>query len=145
MKDTSLSLPRLTSSSLPCLVVTEQDSAAAQQYSRQGCPTGLRAELWALILNSTNQPQVTQTHSWTLVTAVSCHYLLQNSRAHTAAVIPKLNVYCKPRFSAAAVSPVLFSLVSVENPNNTIHFVSRDLHRTVKTNILNTNWPTRST
>uniref|UniRef100_A0A3Q1GZH5 Rab-GAP TBC domain-containing protein n=1 Tax=Anabas testudineus TaxID=64144 RepID=A0A3Q1GZH5_ANATE len=38
-------------------VVTEQDSAAAQQYSRQGCPTGLRAELWALILNSTNQPQ----------------------------------------------------------------------------------------
>lgn len=39
-------------------VVQEQDSAAAQQYSRQGCPTGLRAELWALILNSTNQPQV---------------------------------------------------------------------------------------
>uniref|UniRef100_A0A8D3E1X8 TBC1 domain family, member 19 n=1 Tax=Scophthalmus maximus TaxID=52904 RepID=A0A8D3E1X8_SCOMX len=32
------------------------DSAAAQQYSRQGCPTGLRADLWALILNSTNQP-----------------------------------------------------------------------------------------
>lgn len=39
-------------------VVEEQDSAAAQQYSRQGCPTGLRADLWALILNSTNQPQV---------------------------------------------------------------------------------------
>lgn len=39
-------------------MVQEQDSAAAQQYSRQGCPTGLRAELWALILNSTNQPQV---------------------------------------------------------------------------------------
>lgn len=39
-------------------VVLEQDSAAAQQYSRQGCPTGLRADLWALILNSTNQPQV---------------------------------------------------------------------------------------
>lgn len=38
-------------------VVEEQDSAAAQQYSRQGCPTGLRADLWALILNSTNQPQ----------------------------------------------------------------------------------------
>ncbi|XP_036967614.1 TBC1 domain family member 19 [Acanthopagrus latus] len=38
-------------------VVLEQDSAAAQQYSRQGCPTGLRADLWALILNSTNQPQ----------------------------------------------------------------------------------------
>ncbi|KAM6909057.1 LOW QUALITY PROTEIN: TBC1 domain family member 19 [Xenentodon cancila] len=38
-------------------VVSEQDSAAAQQYSRQGCPTGLRADLWALILNSTNQPQ----------------------------------------------------------------------------------------
>ncbi|XP_047465169.1 TBC1 domain family member 19 isoform X2 [Mugil cephalus] len=38
-------------------VVVEQDSAAAQQYSRQGCPTGLRADLWALILNSTNQPQ----------------------------------------------------------------------------------------
>ncbi|XP_018559921.1 LOW QUALITY PROTEIN: TBC1 domain family member 19 [Lates calcarifer] len=37
-------------------VVADQDSAAAQQYSRQGCPTGLRAELWALILNSTNQP-----------------------------------------------------------------------------------------
>uniref|UniRef100_A0A8D0DBA0 TBC1 domain family, member 19 n=1 Tax=Sander lucioperca TaxID=283035 RepID=A0A8D0DBA0_SANLU len=38
-------------------VVLEQDSAAAQQYSRQGCSTGLRADLWALILNSTNQPQ----------------------------------------------------------------------------------------
>ncbi|PWA28798.1 hypothetical protein CCH79_00012920 [Gambusia affinis] len=35
----------------------EQDSAAAQQYSRRGCPTGLRADLWALILNSTNQLQ----------------------------------------------------------------------------------------
>lgn len=53
------------------VVVLEQDSAAAQQYSRQGCPTGLRADLWALILNSTNQPQVlyayiyiyAQTHS----------------------------------------------------------------------------------
>uniref|UniRef100_A0A8C6UK68 TBC1 domain family, member 19 n=1 Tax=Neogobius melanostomus TaxID=47308 RepID=A0A8C6UK68_9GOBI len=39
-------------------VVEEQDSAAAQQYSRRGCPTGLRADLWALILNATNQPQV---------------------------------------------------------------------------------------
>uniref|UniRef100_A0A674F1T3 TBC1 domain family, member 19 n=1 Tax=Salmo trutta TaxID=8032 RepID=A0A674F1T3_SALTR len=38
-------------------VVNEQDSAAAQQYSRQGCPTGLRADLWALILNSTNEPE----------------------------------------------------------------------------------------
>uniref|UniRef100_A0A669CXT3 TBC1 domain family, member 19 n=1 Tax=Oreochromis niloticus TaxID=8128 RepID=A0A669CXT3_ORENI len=38
-------------------VVMEEDSAAAQQYSRQGCPTGLRADLWALILNATNQPQ----------------------------------------------------------------------------------------
>ncbi|KAM6895176.1 TBC1 domain family member 19 isoform 1-T1 [Lycodopsis pacificus] len=38
-------------------VVMEQDSAAAQQYSRQGCSTGLRADLWALILNSNNQPQ----------------------------------------------------------------------------------------
>uniref|UniRef100_A0A8C6UMF0 TBC1 domain family, member 19 n=1 Tax=Neogobius melanostomus TaxID=47308 RepID=A0A8C6UMF0_9GOBI len=36
---------------------TQQDSAAAQQYSRRGCPTGLRADLWALILNATNQPQ----------------------------------------------------------------------------------------
>ncbi|XP_048827858.1 TBC1 domain family member 19 [Brienomyrus brachyistius] len=35
-------------------VVSEQDSAAAQQYSRQGCPTGLRATLWALILNCGN-------------------------------------------------------------------------------------------
>uniref|UniRef100_A0A8C3AFT5 TBC1 domain family, member 19 n=1 Tax=Cyclopterus lumpus TaxID=8103 RepID=A0A8C3AFT5_CYCLU len=38
-------------------VIVEQDSAAAQQYSRQGCSTGLRADLWALILNSNNQPQ----------------------------------------------------------------------------------------
>uniref|UniRef100_A0A3B3YPP8 Rab-GAP TBC domain-containing protein n=1 Tax=Poecilia mexicana TaxID=48701 RepID=A0A3B3YPP8_9TELE len=38
-------------------LVVEQDSAAAQQYSRRGCPTGLRAALWALILNSTNQLQ----------------------------------------------------------------------------------------
>lgn len=40
------------------LVLSEQDSAAAQQYSRQGCPTGLRAQLWALILNATNEPEV---------------------------------------------------------------------------------------
>lgn len=43
-------------------VLSEQDSAAAQQYSRQGCPTGLRADVWALILNATNQPQVPQPH-----------------------------------------------------------------------------------
>uniref|UniRef100_A0A673LGL1 Rab-GAP TBC domain-containing protein n=1 Tax=Sinocyclocheilus rhinocerous TaxID=307959 RepID=A0A673LGL1_9TELE len=39
------------------VVVSEQDSAAAQQYSRQGCPTGLRAQLWSLILNTTNDPE----------------------------------------------------------------------------------------
>ncbi|XP_068612008.1 TBC1 domain family member 19 [Brachionichthys hirsutus] len=38
-------------------VVAEQNSAAAQQYSRRGCPTELRADLWGLILNATNQPQ----------------------------------------------------------------------------------------
>uniref|UniRef100_A0A671NGM3 TBC1 domain family member 19-like n=1 Tax=Sinocyclocheilus anshuiensis TaxID=1608454 RepID=A0A671NGM3_9TELE len=38
-------------------VVSEQDSAAAQQYSKQGCPTGLRAQLWSLILNTTNDPE----------------------------------------------------------------------------------------
>ncbi|CAG04574.1 unnamed protein product, partial [Tetraodon nigroviridis] len=38
-------------------VLSQQDSAAAQQYSRRGCPTGLRADVWALILNATNQPQ----------------------------------------------------------------------------------------
>ncbi|XP_072422530.1 TBC1 domain family member 19 isoform X3 [Chiloscyllium punctatum] len=36
-------------------VLSEQDSAAAQQYIRQGCPTGLRADMWALILNIDNQ------------------------------------------------------------------------------------------
>ncbi|KAG8511243.1 TBC1 domain family member 19, partial [Galemys pyrenaicus] len=35
----------------------EQDSAAAQQYVRQGSPTALRAELWALILNISSQPE----------------------------------------------------------------------------------------
>lgn len=39
-------------------VLAEQDSAAAQQYVRQGCPTALRADLWALILNISNQPEV---------------------------------------------------------------------------------------
>uniref|UniRef100_A0A8C5CKL8 TBC1 domain family, member 19 n=1 Tax=Gadus morhua TaxID=8049 RepID=A0A8C5CKL8_GADMO len=39
------------------IMVLDQDSAAAQQYSRQGCPMGLRADLWALILNATNQAQ----------------------------------------------------------------------------------------
>uniref|UniRef100_A0A8D2P0L6 TBC1 domain family member 19 n=2 Tax=Zosterops lateralis melanops TaxID=1220523 RepID=A0A8D2P0L6_ZOSLA len=38
-------------------VLAEQDSAAAQQYVRQGCPTALRADLWALILNISNQPE----------------------------------------------------------------------------------------
>nr|XP_020636068.1 TBC1 domain family member 19 isoform X3 [Pogona vitticeps] len=38
-------------------VLIEQDSAAAQQYVRQGCPTSLRAELWALILNISSQPE----------------------------------------------------------------------------------------
>uniref|UniRef100_A0A4W3IWV5 TBC1 domain family, member 19 n=1 Tax=Callorhinchus milii TaxID=7868 RepID=A0A4W3IWV5_CALMI len=37
------------------VVLSEQDSAAAQQYIRQGCPTGLRADTWALILNISNQ------------------------------------------------------------------------------------------
>ncbi|XP_059844986.1 TBC1 domain family member 19 isoform X1 [Hypanus sabinus] len=36
-------------------VLSEQDSAAAQQYVRQGCPTALRADMWALILNVNNQ------------------------------------------------------------------------------------------
>ncbi|XP_048457664.1 TBC1 domain family member 19 [Rhincodon typus] len=39
-------------------VLSEQDSAAAQQYIRQGCPTGLRADMWALILNIDNQLEV---------------------------------------------------------------------------------------
>ncbi|XP_061440392.1 TBC1 domain family member 19 isoform X1 [Rhineura floridana] len=38
-------------------VLIEQDSAAAQQYVRQGCPNSLRAELWALILNVSSQPE----------------------------------------------------------------------------------------
>ncbi|KAK6493636.1 TBC1 domain family member 19 isoform X1 [Huso huso] len=38
-------------------VLIEQDSAAAEQYIRQGCPNELRAELWALILNATNEPE----------------------------------------------------------------------------------------
>ncbi|XP_015682504.1 TBC1 domain family member 19, partial [Protobothrops mucrosquamatus] len=38
-------------------VLTEQDSAAAQQYVRQGSPNSLRAELWALILNISSQPE----------------------------------------------------------------------------------------
>lgn len=38
-------------------VLSEQDSAAAQQYVRQGCPTALRAELWALMLNISNHPE----------------------------------------------------------------------------------------
>ncbi|XP_036274881.1 TBC1 domain family member 19 isoform X3 [Pipistrellus kuhlii] len=38
-------------------VLVEQDSAAAQQYVRQGSPTALRAELWALILNISSQPE----------------------------------------------------------------------------------------
>ncbi|XP_072352632.1 TBC1 domain family member 19 isoform X2 [Scyliorhinus torazame] len=36
-------------------VLSEHNSAAAQQYIRQGCPTGLRADMWALILNIDNQ------------------------------------------------------------------------------------------
>lgn len=44
--------------SLFLTVLAEQDSAAAQQYVRQGCPTALRADLWALILNISNQPEV---------------------------------------------------------------------------------------
>lgn len=39
-------------------VLTQQDSAAAQQYIRQGSPTALRAELWALILNISSHPEV---------------------------------------------------------------------------------------
>ncbi|XP_061921240.1 TBC1 domain family member 19 isoform X2 [Entelurus aequoreus] len=56
-------------------VLAEQDSAAAQQYSRQGCPTGLRADLWALILNSVNQPQDVL-HYEQLKTGVIQHDLL---------------------------------------------------------------------
>uniref|UniRef100_A0A3B5L0S2 TBC1 domain family, member 19 n=1 Tax=Xiphophorus couchianus TaxID=32473 RepID=A0A3B5L0S2_9TELE len=52
-----------------CVVVVGQDSAAAQQYSRRGCPTGLRADLWALILNSTNQ---------LMQKVVLCHKICEN-------------------------------------------------------------------
>ncbi|XP_063778241.1 TBC1 domain family member 19 isoform X1 [Pseudophryne corroboree] len=38
-------------------VLAEHESAAAQQYVRQGCPTALRADLWALILNINDQPE----------------------------------------------------------------------------------------
>ncbi|XP_013921477.1 PREDICTED: TBC1 domain family member 19, partial [Thamnophis sirtalis] len=41
-------------------VLMEQDSAAAQQYVRQGSPNSLRAELWALILNISTRPEVSQ-------------------------------------------------------------------------------------
>lgn len=81
-----------------CPVVMEQDSAAAQQYSRQGCPTGLRADLWALILNSTNQPQVLYAHTSTntqllYILCDDVSVMKQPAAAHTAAVIPKLYVY----------------------------------------------------
>uniref|UniRef100_A0AAQ4QGV2 TBC1 domain family, member 19 n=1 Tax=Gasterosteus aculeatus aculeatus TaxID=481459 RepID=A0AAQ4QGV2_GASAC len=59
-------------------VVVEQDSAAAQQYSRQGCSTGLRADLWALILNSNNQPQDAM-HYEQLTAGVVQHDLLVDS------------------------------------------------------------------
>lgn len=45
-------------------VLAEQDSAAAQQYIRQGSPTALRAELWALILNISSQPEVRRKKGW---------------------------------------------------------------------------------
>ncbi|KAJ8262585.1 hypothetical protein GJAV_G00168080 [Gymnothorax javanicus] len=56
-------------------VLSELDSAAAQQYSRQGCPTGLRADLWALILNSTNEPEDVM-HYEQLKSSVIIHDLL---------------------------------------------------------------------
>uniref|UniRef100_A0A8B9L9J6 TBC1 domain family, member 19 n=1 Tax=Astyanax mexicanus TaxID=7994 RepID=A0A8B9L9J6_ASTMX len=56
-------------------VVSEQDSAAAQQYSRQGCPTGFRAQLWALILNAMNEPEDIM-HYEQLKAAVIHHDLL---------------------------------------------------------------------
>ncbi|XP_016372276.1 TBC1 domain family member 19-like [Sinocyclocheilus rhinocerous] len=52
-----ISLPSIFLMSRHKELVSEQDSAAAQQYSRQGCPTGLRAQLWSLILNTTNDPE----------------------------------------------------------------------------------------
>ncbi|XP_056613300.1 TBC1 domain family member 19 isoform X1 [Triplophysa dalaica] len=56
-------------------VVSAQDSAAAQQYSRQGCPTGLRAQLWTLILNSYSDPE-DLTHYEQLKARVIQHDLL---------------------------------------------------------------------
>ncbi|XP_026990312.1 TBC1 domain family member 19 isoform X2 [Tachysurus fulvidraco] len=56
-------------------VLSEQDSAAAQEYSRQGCPNGLRAQLWALILNATNEPEDIM-HYEQLKAAVIQHDLL---------------------------------------------------------------------
>lgn len=38
-------------------ILEENDSAAAQQYVRQGCPTALRGELWSLILNVSDQTE----------------------------------------------------------------------------------------
>uniref|UniRef100_A0A8C1XVC7 TBC1 domain family, member 19 n=1 Tax=Cyprinus carpio TaxID=7962 RepID=A0A8C1XVC7_CYPCA len=61
--------------SLPSIFLIEHDSAAAQQYSRQGCPTGLRAQLWSLILNTTDDPEAI-THYEQLKARVIHHDLL---------------------------------------------------------------------
>lgn len=94
-------------------MVVEQDSAAAQQYSRQGCPTGLRADLWALILNSTNQPQVLYAHTSTnaqllYMLAMAVSVMKQPAAAHTAAVIPKLYVYYEAAVIFTVSSRVCF-------------------------------------
>uniref|UniRef100_A0A9J8DF57 TBC1 domain family, member 19 n=1 Tax=Cyprinus carpio carpio TaxID=630221 RepID=A0A9J8DF57_CYPCA len=68
-------------------VVSEQDSAAAQQYSRQGCPTGLRAQLWSLILNTTNDPEDI-THYEQLKARVINHDLLVDN------LIYKVHLQC---------------------------------------------------
>ncbi|XP_039607194.1 TBC1 domain family member 19 [Polypterus senegalus] len=56
-------------------VLADQDSAAAEQYIRQGSPTELRAELWGLILNVTSEPEDIMYYEQ-LTTSVVQHDLL---------------------------------------------------------------------
>ncbi|XP_067845169.1 TBC1 domain family member 19 isoform X2 [Heptranchias perlo] len=85
-------------------VLSEQDSAAAQQYIRQGCPTGLRADMWALILNIDNQLEDSLYYEQ-LKSNVIQHDLLVDSLIYKVLLCFSRDTLVLDHFSYSSASP----------------------------------------
>uniref|UniRef100_F7AD33 TBC1 domain family member 19 n=1 Tax=Xenopus tropicalis TaxID=8364 RepID=F7AD33_XENTR len=85
-------------------VLAGHDSAAAQQFVRQGCPTSLRADLWALILNISNQPE-DMLYYEQLKSNVIQHDLLSDSLIYKVLLCFSRDTSVLAHFSYSSASP----------------------------------------